>query len=266
MLAGEPGREVVPPDIVVEITDGRPLRAVWENEVGGLTFEIGGEPDRLFIKWVPSSRAWQLHVEAIRLRWASRHTAVPEIVDVGSDDHGAWLLSRALPGDNAVAPRWAAQPAIAVRAIGAGLRALHDALPVTDCPFSWSASDRIEIAQQRARANEIDPARWHPVHQHLSVDAALAEVADPPPSDRLVVCHGDACAPNTLIGPDGHCTGHVDLGALGVADPWADLAVATWSTEWNYGPGWEHHLLEAYGIEPDDERTRYYRLLWDLGP
>jgi len=24
-------------------------------------------------------------------------------------------------------------------------------------------------------------------------------------------------------------------------------------------------LLDAYGIKPDAERTRYYRLLWDLG-
>ncbi len=88
----------------------------------------------------------------------------------------------------------------------------------------------------------------------------------PPPIDRLVVCHGDTCAPNTLIGDDGRCAGHVDLGALGVADRWADLAIATWSTRWNYGDGWEPALLAAYGIDPDPERTAYYRLLWDLGP
>jgi kanamycin kinase len=81
-----------------------------------------------------------------------------------------------------------------------------------------------------------------------------------------VVCHGDACAPNTLIGEDGHWTGHVDLGSLGVADRWADLAVATWSTEWNYGPGWEGPLLAAYGVQEDPQRSDYYRLLWDLGP
>ncbi len=69
--------------------------------------------------------------------------------------------------------------------------------------------------------------------------------------DRLVVCHGDACAPNTL------------LGALGVADRWADIAVATWSTRWNYGPGWEDLLLDAYGIARDDEGTDFYRRLWD---
>ena len=49
---------------------------------------------------------------------------------------------------------------------------------------------------------------------------------------------------------DGHWSGHVDLGLLGTADRWADLAVATWSTEWNYGPGWEQLLLDAYGIAP----------------
>ena len=85
-----------------------------------------------------------------------------------------------------------------------------------------------------------------------------------PPIERLVVCHGDACVPNTLIDDDGHCTGHVDLGALGVADRWSDLAIATWSVSWNFGPSWEKALLDAYGVAPDVERTRYYRLLWDL--
>jgi aminoglycoside phosphotransferase len=62
----------------------------------------------------------------------------------------------------------------------------------------------------------------------------------------------------------------------GAADPYfikwtpagsgIDLAVATWSVDWNYGPQWESLLLSAYGIDPDPDRTRYYRLLWDLGP
>jgi len=95
-------------------------------------------------------------------------------------------------------------------------------------------------------------------------DRAL--LATPPPIDKLVVCHGDACAPNTLLDDDGRWSAHVDLGALGIADRWADLAVTTWSTIWNYGPGWEDALLDAYGIEPDARRMRYYRLLWDVGP
>ena len=56
---------------------------------------------------------------------------------------------------------------------------------------------------------------------------------------------------------------HVDLGALGTADRWADIAVASMSTEWNYGPGYEDLLIEAYGVDPDRERLAYYRDLWD---
>ncbi|MFQ1004018.1 hypothetical protein [Modestobacter sp. SSW1-42] len=65
---------------------------------------------------------------------------------------------------------------------------------------------------------------------------------------------------------DGAWAGHVDLGSLALADRWADLAVATWSTRWNYGPGWEQPLLDAYGIADDPARTAYHRLLWDAGP
>lgn len=36
---------------------------------------------------------------------------------------------------------------------------------------------------------------------------------------------------------------------MGVADRWADLAIATLSTTWNYGPGWEQSVLDAYGSE-----------------
>ncbi len=100
----------------------------------------------------------------------------------------------------------------------------------------------------------------------MSIDEALGLLEDPPEIERVVVCHGDACAPNTLLSPEGEPVAHVDLGHTGVADRWADLAIATWSAVWNYGPGWEETLLDAYGIEADPVRTAYHRLLWDLGP
>ena len=35
------------------------------------------------------------------------------------------------------------------------------------------------------------------------------------------------------------------------------------SLDWNFGEG-HRRLFEAYGIEPDAERIRYYRALWEL--
>ena len=241
----------------------RPLTAIWRNEVGGVTFAVRAGAGRQFVKWSPADGP-DLQREIQRLEWAAQYIVVPEVVDHGRDEEGSWFVSTAIAGENAVALRWRNDPRTAVTAIGHGLRFLHDELPVEQCPFTWSAQDRIAKAVARSAAGLQDRTAWHPVHRHLDVQAALELLADPPPVDRPVVCHGDACAPNTLIDESGSCCGHVDLGSLGVADRWADLAIATWSTEWNYGAGWESALLDAYGIDPDRDRMAYYRLLWDL--
>jgi kanamycin kinase len=235
-----PSGPVPVPEAVTGIAGGRKVTPVWLNELGGVTFSLAGAE---FVKVYPAQHAPLLAAEATRLRWAAGFTAVPRVLATGP----GWLHTAALPGRSAVDPHWIARPLDAARAIGAGLRLLHDALPVDRCPFGTPV--------------------WVPAHT--------------PPADRLVVCHGDACAPNTLVGDDGRCTGHVDLGDLGVADRWSDLAVATMSLAWNFGSGdgvppaaggersepgrispHENALLEAYGVAPDHDRIAYYRARW----
>lgn len=219
-----PAGPVPVPDVVAGIADGRPVVAVWRNELGGVTFAIDGGSE--YVKVSPPRWARDLVAEAERLVWARTYITVPEVLGAGE----GWLHTAGLPATSAVEARWVAQPRAAVRAIGAGLRMLHDRLPVTDCPFG--------------------PPLW---------------VTESMPVDRLVVCHGDACAPNTLVDDGGRCFGHVDLGDLGLADRWADLAVATLSLSWNYAGAWEHEFFDAYGVDPDPQRVDFYRRLWNAG-
>jgi kanamycin kinase len=256
--------EYTTPRIVAELADGRTAHAVWCNGIGGVTFQLGEGDARDFLKWTPYGSGVDLDKEIRRLRWAGEYIAVPRVIKQGADDEGSWFLSAGLRGTTAVDERWKREPAKAVHAIGAGLRALHDALPVDDCPFEWSTQDRITRANGYAAAGAMDPSKWHESHQHMTIERGLELLADIPPVDKLVVCHGDACSPNTLLDADGNWCAHVDLDTLGVADRWADLAVATFATKWNYGPNWTEPLLAAYGIEPDWDRIAYYRLLWDL--
>jgi kanamycin kinase len=222
---------------VVALAAGRSLRPVWRNWLGGLTYEVVGAQQ--FIKWA-SHPDLDLSAEAARLRWAVDFVAVPRVVSVGRDSEEQWLVTMAVPGQSAVSRRWTMSPEIAVRAIGAGLRCLHDSLPVNQCPFSWSVATRLSGAEAGDRL-----------------------LSDPPPVDRMVVCHGDACAPNTLIDDAGEFCGHVDCGAMGMADRWADLAIVTLNVASNYGPAWESVVLDAYGVAPDPIRVAYYRRLWD---
>ena len=214
------------PAVVTDIADGRPVRAVWVNELGGVAFQVGSGARREFVKTAPPAWAHHLGAEAERLAWAVGYVRVPRVLGAGD----GWLHTAGLAGRSAVDPRWVADPRTAARAIGAGLRLLHDELPVDECPFG--------------------PPSW---------------VSGWPSIDRLVVCHGDACAPNTLIDDDGRCCGHVDLGDIGVADRWADLAVAMLSLSWNYAGAWEDELLDAYGVDADATRIDYYQRLWQAG-
>lgn len=214
-LAGRPPAGVELPDEVTRLIGDSEADVVWVNLDGGITVRLGR--DR-YLKW---SRT-PLDAELCRLAWAAPRLPVPRVLEHGPN----WMITAAIDGRSAVD----VEGAIAARALGTGLRALHG-LPVDDCPFDWSAEQRGGV--------------------------------DVPAIDRLVVCHGDACVPNTLVGADGQWVGLVDLGALGVADGWSDLAVASMSLGWNFGDGFEGEFFDAYGIARDELRIRFYRDLWN---
>ncbi|MEY7974108.1 aminoglycoside 3'-phosphotransferase [Saccharomonospora xinjiangensis] len=264
-VAEIPTGPVPVPSVVAELAKGDDITPVWENELGGLTFRLDARSGgSRYVKWVAhGTPEIDLAAEADRLAWASRWVRVPRVLGEGSNAEGSWLVTAPVPGRSAVDTRWLADPATAATAIGHGLRVLHDVLPVAECPYTWSVADRLARADERIADGE-GPGDWFPEHRHLTVAEARGLLDDAPPVDRLVVCHGDACAPNTLLHDDGSFAAHVDLGSLGVADRWADLAVAAWSTEWNHGPGYDHLVYAGYGVDPDPERIAYYRLLWDL--
>jgi len=239
--ASVPGASIEVPDRVRELAGGAALTPVWLNGIGGLTFRTD---DARYIKWGPLDLEASMRDEAERMRWARRWIAAPEVIEQGENDVEEWLVTVALDAHSAVDPRWRGEPELAVRAVGQALRSLHDALPVEECPWEWSIEARIANAAER----EV---------------TVPADLFDAPPIDRLVVCHGDACMPNTLLDDAGRPAGFVDLAALGTADRWADIAVASMSTLWNFGEGWADTLIDAYGIEPDRDRIAYYRRLWN---
>lgn len=236
--AGVPDAAVAVPGKVLDLAESGKVEVVWRNELGGLTFRSHGQERTRYIKWQsyaglhPAERGdVDLAMESEKLRWAGQFVSVPSVLDFGADGDAAWLVTEAIDATPACDPRWRDDPEVAVRAIATGLRRLHDTLPVEGCPYrgGWSSCEPSEPAQS------------------------------------LVVCHGDPCVPNTLLNSAGEFAGHVDLAGLGVADRWADLAIAAYSISWdvNFGTSYDDLFFEVYGIDPDPERIRFYRELWD---
>ncbi len=198
------------------------------------------------------------------MSWARDHLPVPEVLDCGADGNVEWMLTAALPGRDATTPELKADPRALVTLLAQGLRRFHEA-PVNECPFNFTLEVAIDQVRDRVAAGLVNPETdFHPEHRHHTPRSALAELERTrPATEDLVVCHGDYCLPNVLI-DDGKVVGFLDLGEVGIADRWLDLAVGPWSVTWNLGPGWEEQFLSAYGIDADQERIAFYRLLYDL--
>jgi kanamycin kinase len=264
-LAYIPTEPVRVPDALRTLIGADDAVPVWRNQLGNLTFAVGSPTPERYVKWSPAGSPIDLGAEATRMRWARAFAPVPEVLELGADSSGSWLVTRALAGSSAVAARWVAEPAVAAAAIGAGMRAFHESLPVDECPFVVDAAARLATARASTDLT-IDRNRLPPDLVRWSTDDLRAVLADPPPTrpTDVVVGHGDGCAPNTLVGDDGRWAGHVDLGALGVDDRWSDLAVASWSLAWNYEGDHEATFFDAYGIDPDPDRIQHFRILWAL--
>lgn len=246
------------PEGLSELVAGARVELAWSWEDFATVWSLDGER---YLKLRRTPYVYSFADEAARLRWARGRLPVPAVIDHGLEGEVEWLLLEALPGTDAT--KLKEDPEWIVPIFARGLRDFH-AVPADDCPFDFRIDAALDHVRRRVATDDIDPTGMHTEHQHLSPAEALAHLeATRPPREDVVVCHGDYCFPNVLV-EDGRVTGYLDLGELGLADRWWDLAIGSWTCTWNVGPGYEDLFLSSYGIEPDADRIAWYRLLYDL--
>ena len=200
-----------------------------------------------------------------RMIWAAAYLPVPTVVALEESDAATILVTEALAGLDATQPAWRSDlPALTRGPSAAGSGASTTRSGRNGAP-SASTSTRpwptwrtgcAALTFRRPASTPSTPGTHPPLRWPSWSRSAPAE-------EDLVVCHGDFCPPNALL-EDWRVTGYVDLGELSVSDRWSDIAVGAWSVGWNFGPALEPLFYESYGIEPDPDRIRFFRLLYDL--
>jgi aminoglycoside phosphotransferase len=226
----------------------------WANpEAESTTHRLtrAGAPT-LFVKQGPD-----LDAEHERLLWCAGRLPVPEVV---SFEPGR-LVTVALRGQGAHDRGHEPDTARAASALAEAWRLVHD-LPVDECPFDTTTDTLLARS-----AVDVDFEVWDVDEQRMRPAGDVLDelLATRPTTADLVVVHGDASVPNALI-EDGVLTGIVDVGHLGVGDRWWDLSacLASMSREDNALGHERDAFLAAYGVAPDPERERWFRLLYRL--
>lgn len=217
----------------------------------------------LFAKCCGPHGVAELAAERDRIEWLAG-TALPgaTVADWSESAAGACLVTTAVPG----VPGDALPPSAhehAMRSLGVVLRELHS---LRDCPFERPLTEVIATAEDVVRRGAVNPAFLTDEWRKLPPAELMARVvAERPYVESVlepVVCHGDACLPNIFFDPGTlEVTGLIDLGRLGVADRYSDLALTAIQLhdEWSADPA---PFFEAYGVPaPDARRLYFFRLL-----
>ncbi|WBQ04311.1 aminoglycoside 3'-phosphotransferase [Kribbella sp. CA-293567] len=235
----------------------------WELVKAGESATSVHRRGAVFAKTCGPDGVAELLAERDRAEWLAS-TSVPgaRVLDWIESAEGAALLTSAVPGVTAGDLPWSEK---LVASLARAVRAVHE-LPVESCPFERRLVDVVAQAEDVVRRGAVNPDFLTDDARLVAPEELLARVRAALPAvqaaQELVVCHGDACLPNFLFDPDTlEWTGTIDVGRLGVADRYSDLALvkAQLEDEWSVDAA---AFFAAYGVvEPDAERLAFHLLL-----
>ena len=165
-----------------------------------------------------------------------------------------YLLTRRIPGEDCIWPKYLEDPKRLCAITGELLRSLHET-DIAGCPVPDRTEEYVTAAHRGYRENlyeaDLFPDNWG----YATAEDAWKDVQTYGPylkNDTLL--HGDYCLPNILL-DDWKFSGFIDLDSGGVGDRHVDLFWGAWTLRFNlHTDAWCSRFLDAYGrdkIEPE---------------
>ena len=208
------------------------------------------------------------------LQWLAGKAPVPRIAAHEVSDGRDWLLMTRIRGQELCKPSVMNNPALLLDCMAEALHILWS-IPAAECPFGRTVADNLSHAEAAITSGNFDPSDCEPETfgpgGFINPEALLKWLKSNLPPLDCAVTHGDFCLPNLFT--DGkRFTGFIDVGNVGTADRWMDLALGWRSLKHNsdghYGKVYPNidpdDLFRAAGIPKDEEKLRYYILLDEL--
>ena len=211
------------------------------------------------------------------VRWINGRLPVPSIPAYEIHNGLAYTLMTKAEGKMLCDIDFLQTPELVINLAAQGLKMLWE-MDVCDCPCSVSRlSNRLKAAEYNVVHGLVDIENTEPEtfgkggfkdHREL-----LEWLKNNRPPEDIVLTHGDYCLPNIFAKGD-RISGFIDLGKVGPADRWQDIAIAIRSLDHNFDGRYlsgkpifdfkPQMFLDALGVEMNEEKYRYYYLLDEL--
>lgn len=205
------------------------------------------------------------------MRWLEGRLPVPQIIAEDLADGKRYLLMSRLPGDVLCSARFLDDQQRLAELAADGLKMLWS-VDIDSCPIDRTLNQKFIEIENGLRAGTLIWDRDDTGSNEFRTPAQLFDwLIKHRPEEDCVLSHGDFCLPNILV-DNGKVSAFIDLGQSGGSDKWVDIEQVLWSMWANstgqFGgkvrPFDRQYLFDALGMQPDEDRLRYYSLLREL--
>lgn len=203
-----------------------------------------------------------LSKESIRLDYLKDKILIPEKVFYEKYNNKSYILTKSLKGKMLCDEYYINNPLIGIDIIVEAFNNIYN-IDYSDCLLDETIDNKIKDIENRfsnIKESDIDKNILDRFHTKENI---LKYLKGNKPKQIIGFTHGDMSLPN-IFADDNHFSGLLDVSDAGLSDIYFDIVVCEKSIERNYGKEYIDVFYDKLGIEKDEFKSDYYRILLSL--
>ena len=203
-----------------------------------------------------------LSQESIRLDYLSGKINIPEKVFYEKYNGKSYILTKEVKGIMLCDDYFDNNKMEGIDIIVEAFNAIYN-IDYSDCIIDETIDTKIAKIESRFNQIKESDINENILSRFHTKENILKYLKGNKPKQIIGFTHGDMSLPN-IFALDHHFSGLIDVGNAGISDIYFDLVICEMSIERNYGKEYIPVFYDKLGIEKDDFKSDYYRILMSL--
>ena len=203
-----------------------------------------------------------LSQESIRLDYLQDKITVPKKIFYEKYNNMSYLLTTSLNGKMLCDEYYVNNPLEGIKIIVEAFNSLYN-IDYSDCVIDETMDVKIKRIEERFNKIESKDIDSMTLKRFINKEGILKYLKGNKPKQIIGFTHGDMSLPN-IFGSNGHFSGLLDVDECGMSDIYYDIVVCEISIERNYGKEYIDIFYNELGIEKDEFKSDYYRVLLSI--
>ena len=203
-----------------------------------------------------------LSQESIRLDYLQDKLLVPEKVFYEKYNGKSYILTKSLKGEMLCSDYYCNHPLEGINIIVEAFNSLYN-IDYSDCVIDETIDTKIKRIEERFNKIKNEDINEEVLKRFITKENILKYLKGNKPKQIIGFTHGDMSLPN-IFADNNHFSGLLDVSECGLGDIYFDLVICEISIERNYGKEYINKFYDSLGIEKDEFKSDYYRILMSL--